>query len=215
MTYEAMAEDVRHFIRAKMLTDVSLLGHSMGGKVAMTLALSSPTILSNLIVSDIAPTRTSLSSSFIRYLKAMTAIGDPASGARTRQEAGKILEGVEKDLGVRQFLLTNLLPPSASKIPSKTVRFQIPIPILTEAIPALGSFPYTVDEGRSWRGRSLVVKGARSEYITESNIMTLRAFFPEMKMETLDAGHWVHAEQPNEFKKKVVDFIFGPRDSAS
>jgi hypothetical protein len=66
-----------------------------GGKVAMTVALSSPTIISKLIVSDIAPTRTSLSSSFIRYLKAMAAIEDPISGARTRQEAGKVLEGVE------------------------------------------------------------------------------------------------------------------------
>jgi hypothetical protein len=89
----------------------------------MTLALSSPTILSNLIVSDIAPTRTSLSSSFIRYLKAMTAIGDPASGARTRQEAGKILEGVEKvrPLIVLLFFLKHyqsIVGPGSPPIPS-------------------------------------------------------------------------------------------------
>ncbi|KAG6808777.1 hypothetical protein H0H93_016497, partial [Arthromyces matolae] len=97
MTYEAMAEDVRHFITRLKLNGVSLLGHSMGGKVAMTLALSpSPPNLANLIVSDIAPTQSSLSPSFKVYLNSMARIQDPASNIRTREEANSALQEVEK-----------------------------------------------------------------------------------------------------------------------
>ncbi|KAF9460327.1 alpha/beta-hydrolase [Collybia nuda] len=209
MNYESMASDVRQFLDAKKLTGVSLMGHSMGGKVAMTLALSpSPPVLSNLIISDIAPTQTSLSPSFIRYLNIMSHIEDPTSDVRTREHTGKILETVEQvcmNIGVRQFLLTNLVLPSDSEPTRKTVKFQIPIPILANAIPDLGSFPY--GQGPSWNGKTLVVKGLRSNYINEENIPILKAFFPNMKLKTMNTGHWVHGEKPNEFKDLVIDFI--------
>ncbi|KAF8071586.1 alpha/beta-hydrolase [Lyophyllum atratum] len=211
MTYESMAADVHHFITKNQLADVSVLGHSMGGKVAMTLALSSPvpTSLSNLIVSDIAPTRSSLSPAFVRYLKLMARIEDPASQVRTREEADKILQAEEKNTQVRQFLLTNLmLPPSGS---GETAKFKIPVDILTEAIPALGSFPFTPEEGRQWHGRTLVVKAAKSDYIDDTTIPVFKAFFPNMRLEVLDTGHWVHADKPLEFKKIFVDFILGRR----
>ncbi|KAG5638548.1 hypothetical protein H0H81_012049, partial [Sphagnurus paluster] len=118
MNYQSMAADVHHFITKNKLKDVSLLGHSMwvfpfrvqlkklltfwvtefrGGKVAMTLALSAslPT-LSNLIVSDIAPTRSALSPSFQRYLKVMSHIENPVTGIRTREAADKVLQSEEK-----------------------------------------------------------------------------------------------------------------------
>ncbi|KAG5643272.1 hypothetical protein DXG03_001239 [Asterophora parasitica] len=159
MTYESMAADVKRFIEKSSLNDVSLFGHSMGGKVAMTLALSSSLpSLSKLIISDIAPTRSSLAPSFIRYLKIMADIEDPTANITTREGADKVLQTVEKDLGVRQFLLTNLVLPSNS-----TVKFKIPVATLEDAVPALGSFPFMIDEGHQWRGRTLVVKGAKSE----------------------------------------------------
>ncbi|KAG6889008.1 hypothetical protein C0995_004476 [Termitomyces sp. Mi166 len=210
MTYEAMAADVRQFITEHKLEDVSILGHSMGGKVAMTLALSpSPLNLANLIISDIAPTRMSLSSSFKRYLGAMAHIADPASNIRTREEADLALKAEENDLGVRQFLLTNLTVPSRQS--NETVKFKIPVDILTDAIADIGSFPYTPDWPHKWRGRTLVVKGAKSDYINNTNLPVFRAFFPKMQFEVLDTGHWVHAEKPNEFKKIFVDFILSQR----
>ncbi|KAG6916206.1 hypothetical protein DXG01_007836 [Tephrocybe rancida] len=208
MTYESMAADVRHFIVKNGLEDVSLLGHSMGGKVAMTLALSpSPPSLANLIVSDIAPTRSSLSPSFKRYLGVMAQISDPASKIRTREEADSAFKAEEKDLGIRQFLLTNLAVPSQQS--NETVKFKIPVDILTDAIAELGSFPYMPDGLRQWPGRALVVKGAKSDYIQNENMVLFEAFFPNMQLEVLDTGHWVHAEKPNEFKKLFVDFILG------
>ncbi|KAG6876906.1 hypothetical protein C0993_012162 [Termitomyces sp. T159_Od127] len=162
MTYEAMAADVRHFITEHELKDVSILGHSMGGKVAMTLALSpSPPDLANLIISDIAPTRLSLSPAFRRYLGVMARITDPVSNIRTREEADSALKAEEKDLSVRQFLLTNLIAPSRSS--NETVKFKIPVDILADAIVDIGSFPYTPDGSHTWQGRTLVVKGAKSE----------------------------------------------------
>ncbi|RDB25620.1 Abhydrolase domain-containing protein C22H12.03 [Hypsizygus marmoreus] len=208
MNYESMAADVLHFIQLMKLKDVSLLGHSMGGKVAMTLALESPSPLelSNLIISDIAPTQASISPSFLRYLMAMSKIEDPAMNIKTREAAGKILAAEEKDLSVRQFLLTNLMLPDPIDTSRTTVKFQIPIPIIMKSISALGSFPLRPD-GHQWLRRTLVVKGARSSYIDDSHIPLFKAFFPNAEFATLDTGHWVHSERPNEFKKLMVDFI--------
>ncbi|KAG6844682.1 hypothetical protein H0H87_004657 [Tephrocybe sp. NHM501043] len=176
----------------------------------MTLALSpSPPNLANLIVSDIVPIRSSLSPSFQRYLEVMARIADPSSNVKTRDEADSILKAEEKDIGVRQFLLTNLDIPS--KQSNETVKFKIPINILTEAIGDLGSFPYTPNGPHQWPGRTLVVKGAKSDYISDANVPLFEAFFPNVQLEVLNTGHWVHAEQPIEFKKLFVDFILASR----
>ena len=146
----------------------------------MTLALSpSRPNLANLIVSDIAPIRSALSSSFERYLGAMARIADPLSDIKTREEADSVLRAEEKvdfpppqmllqpkqqmfqDLGVRQLLLTNLSVPSLQS--NETVKFKIPVNILADALADIASFPYTPDGPRRWKGRTLVVKGAKSE----------------------------------------------------
>lgn len=113
-------------------------------------------------------------------------------------------------MAVRQFLLTNLVVPSSTS--EKTVKFKIPIDTLLEAAPDIGSFPFMPDGELEWTGRTLIVKGAKSDYIKDTDISLLKEFFPNMKLEVLDTGHWVHAEKPNEFKKMVVDFILGERD---
>ncbi|KAG6865003.1 hypothetical protein C0991_005691 [Blastosporella zonata] len=208
-----MAADVEHFITKNELSNVSLLGHSMGGKVAMSLALSpSCPDLANLIISDIAPTRSSLSPSFKRYLGVMARIADPSSNIRTREQADAALKAEEQDLAVRQFLLTNLDVPS--KQLNGTVKFKIPVNILTDAIADLGSFPYMPDGSHQWQGRTLVVKGAKSDYISDASIPLFKSFFPAMQLETMDTGHWVHAEKPNEFKKIFINFILDDQGRA-
>ncbi|KAF8629952.1 hypothetical protein AX17_005518 [Amanita inopinata Kibby_2008] len=209
MTYTAMAVDVLHFLKKHKLENVSLLGHSMGGKVAMSVALrvashlpDPKSTLSNLVISDITPSRTALSEDFVQYIDIMSKIEQMA--LKTRAEAGKVLEEYEKDSSIRQFLLTNLVVPPLSS--PDTVKFQIPVALIRESIAALGSFPYEPGESR-WTGRTLVVKGNKSKYINKHNLRTLEEFFPHMQLETLEAGHWVHAEKPHAFKKLVVDFI--------
>ncbi|KAJ7102658.1 alpha beta-hydrolase [Mycena crocata] len=198
MTYSAMAADVIHFIQQHSLSDVSLIGHSMGGKVAMTVALNSSLHLSNLIVVDIAPARGELSNEFKDYITAMKKI--EAAQVSTRKEASEILHNYEKDPNISAFLLTNLIQhPGASK-------FRIPVDLIGESIHELGSFPFTPEEAQ-WNGRTLFIKGLKSPYINRHNIPLAERFFPAMKLEHLDTNHWVHSEKPNEFSTLVQDFI--------
>ncbi|KAJ6560266.1 alpha beta-hydrolase [Mycena capillaripes] len=201
MTYSAMAADVIHFIRQHSLSDVSLIGHSMGGKVAMTVALESSlpaSTLSNLIVVDIAPSRGELSKEFKGYISAMKKI--EAAKVSSRKEALEILQEYETDPDVCAFLLTNLVQqPNAS-------HFRIPVELIGDSIEEMGSFPFTPDETR-WEGKTLFIKGSKSSYINRHNIPLAEKLFPAMKLEHLDTNHWVHSEKPQEFTTLVQDFI--------
>ncbi|KAJ7639505.1 Alpha/Beta hydrolase protein, partial [Roridomyces roridus] len=204
MTYSTMADDVAEFIRKHGLKDVSLIGHSMGGKAAMSVALSPAhsNLLEKLIVVDIAPSRGALSSDFKAYVDAMQSI--ESAGVSTRKEALEILEEVEKNPDITTFLLTNLLPsPSSSK-------FRIPINILARSIDELGSFPYPPEDGDvPWDGQTLFIKGTKSKYINRRNLPIAEKLFPGTKVEEVDSGHWVHSERPIEFGKLVEEFV-GP-----
>ncbi|KAF8173057.1 mitochondrial protein [Pholiota molesta] len=228
MTYEAMASDVHRFIEDKGLKGVALLGHSMGGKVAMTYALSTKETnvpadtLSHLIVADIAPSIGKLSDEFMTYIKAMQKIEAlPPGVIKTRTDADIRLKAYEPDLSIRQFLLTNLKLPSHSRtnphheVGEDRAKFIVPLDILSQSIDALGSFPYEYNAAddsvpTTWDGPTLAVKGSKSAYINHRNLPAFRAFFPHMRLEQLDAGHWVHAEKPTEFRKLVVDFLNNP-----
>ncbi|TFK73263.1 alpha/beta-hydrolase [Pluteus cervinus] len=205
MTYTHMAADVLYFARQRSLSGITLLGHSMGGKVAMALALQTDLpegLLSKLIVEDVAPARTEISASFKEYVKGMQAI--EAASVKSRKEATEILEQYEKDPSIHQFLLTNLHVPSASS--KEVAKFQIPLTLIGESIPEIGWFPYAPGE-RTWNGPTLFVKGSRSKYINRHNLPICKQFFPSMKLEELDTDHWVHSEKPNDFKEMVLRFM--------
>ncbi|KAF5368895.1 hypothetical protein D9758_002971 [Tetrapyrgos nigripes] len=192
MTYSQMAADVLHFIQKNDLTEISLLGHSMGGKVVMSLALNPnlpSSILSNLIVADIAPSRGELSDEFMSYIHAMKKI--ESMKLTTRKEATEVLQQFEKDPGVIAFLLTNLILPSSS---SQYAHFRIPLDILGDAITEMGSFPYAPGETK-FEGRTLFVKGEKSNFINRHNIPAIDALFPNKTMKMMDTGHWVHGER--------------------
>ena len=168
---------------------------------------------------------------FIEYAKAMQRVED--AGVNSKSAADKILAEVEpvsvcsisssvaeslantkhsrrgsQELSIRQFLLTNSLIDKETK----TLKFRIPLPILTESIPAIGHFPYAPGES-IWDGPALFIKGAKARYITERNEPITREFFPNMRLETLDSGHWVHAEKPVEFLQFVKDFVENPKQT--
>ncbi|KAJ7129133.1 alpha/beta-hydrolase [Mycena epipterygia] len=184
MTYSAMAADVIHFIQRNSLSDVSLIGHSMGGKVAMTVALESslpPSTLSKLIVVDIAPSKGELSNEFKGYISAMKKI--EAAKVSNRKEALEILQEYEKNPDVCAFLLTNLTPrPNGS-------HFRIPVNLIGESIQEMGSFPFNPEETQ-WKGKTLFIKGSKSSYINRHNIPLAEKFFPAMSIENLDTDHW-------------------------
>ncbi|PWN51374.1 alpha/beta-hydrolase [Violaceomyces palustris] len=218
ISYADMANDVLGFIRQKGLKRVGLIGHSMGGKVvqALTLSPSLPKgLVSHLVSVDMAPARGPISKEFEEYIEGMLEI--ERSQVRTRSEADKILEKIEKDLGVRQFLLTNLHrnPPE-----SPTWSFRIPVETIKRNLSQIGDFPYDPPgyqgddagkrEVRSWEdGKVLFIKGAKSKYINRRNIPTCEAYFPGKKLSVMDTGHWCQAERPNEFVDIVDKFFRG------
>ncbi|KAI0032536.1 Alpha/Beta hydrolase protein, partial [Vararia minispora EC-137] len=184
MTYEAMAADVLHFCEKHSFSNISLIGHSMGGKVAMAVALSPVLpagLLHDLTVVDIAPARADLSPEFQEYVEAMQKI--EAEKVSTRARAQEILKSYEPDAMTRAFLLTNL------DTTVNPLKFRVPLDIIGPAIKELGWFPYAPGE-RVWDGRTLFIKGTKSKYINRHNISTARELFPSMRLEVLDTGHW-------------------------
>lgn len=220
LAYADMAQDVIKFMQAQELSDAALIGHSMGGKVAMSVALSPSlpaSMLKFLISVDMSAKRGPLSPEFESYVKAMIMIRE--TGCKTRAEADYLLQKTEKDLGVRQFLLTNLTrnPPDA-----KTWSWRIPVDIIQSNISQIGDFPYNApgqdtadtpgseqNESRSWDGETLFIKGTKSKYVNRRNIPTNQAYFPNSKLVTMDTGHWCQAEKPIEFVEVVETFLQG------
>ncbi|SPO37449.1 related to Abhydrolase domain-containing protein C22H12.03 [Pseudozyma flocculosa] len=215
LDYRDMAADVGRFLAEKGLDNVVLIGHSMGGKVVMSAVLDAEIgkRVSKLISVDMSPRRGPLSKEFEQYMEGMVEIEE--AKCETRSAADELLQKIEPDLGVRQFLLTNLTrnPPD-----SASWSWRIPVRTMQKHISSIGDFPYdapgSTDEGgsgdaRAWDGDVLFVKGAKSKYINRRNVPTNRAHFPNSKMVVMDTGHWCQAEKPNEFVQVVEDFIKG------
>lgn len=203
MDYTSMAGDIIHFCESKSLSNISLVGHSLGGKVVMAFALD-PSIpkdlLSHLVVVDISPAVGPVSPEFRQYVIAMQEI--EAAQVKTKKEGDEILKKHESDPSVRAFLLHNLVSPAKGE----PMKFRIPIAKIGGAIDGIGEFPFTPGQ-EQWNGPVLLVKGAKSKYVNRRNIPVAEQFFPNMKLETLDTGHWVHAEKPQEFVELVSNFI--------
>ncbi|KAF8526238.1 Alpha/Beta hydrolase protein [Hysterangium stoloniferum] len=186
MDYATMASDVLYFCDKHNLSSISLLGHSMGGKVAMAFALSPqlpPGMLSRLIVADITPSKGALSQDFRNYTDVMMKI--EASNIHSRKEANEMLQEVEPDFSVRAFLLTNLTFPEDGA----PVKFRVPVDIVKRSLDDLGGFPYEPSE-RKWPGKTLIIKGEKSRYVNKHNIAIAQQFFPSMRLSSLNAGHW-------------------------
>ncbi|KAH8118142.1 alpha/beta-hydrolase [Phellopilus nigrolimitatus] len=187
MDYLTMASDVIHFCQKHSLKNISLLGHSMGGKVAMSVALN-PSLpkdmVTHLIVADISPIRAPLSHEFPGYVDGMIKIQDEES-TKSRNEAFEKLYEYEQNSLIRQFLLTNL----ASTPAGEPVKFHVPLHTIRDSLLDIGDFPYGPGEA-SWDGPTLFIKGSMSNYIQLKHLDIIRQFFPRMTMETFEAGHW-------------------------
>jgi len=156
-----------------------------------------PGQLAHLVVVDISPAKGPIGNAFVGYIEAMKKI--EAANHSNKKDIAATLEQCEPDAMVRNFLMTNL----SSTTPFK---FRNPIEIIERNLPAIGDFPYEPGE-RTWLGNTLVVKGARSKYLNRHTIPVAEQYFPNMQLATLETGHWVHAEKPNEFLKTVAGFV--------
>ncbi|KAG0348806.1 hypothetical protein BG004_004065 [Podila humilis] len=197
--YPHMASDVARFLHEQSLEKPIVIGHSMGGKVAMNLALKNQTPLDRIVVVDMAPVKVKLSSDFAKYVVAMKEIQQ--ANVQKQSDADSILKRCVPDLGVRQFLLTNLKRNASGEGYS----FRVPIDTLGDSLEKLGRFDFIEGQDK-YDGKTLFVRGGRSGYINERELGLINSFFPQARVETLDTGHWVHAEKPEEFLRLVTEF---------
>ncbi|OAL02397.1 alpha/beta-hydrolase [Phaeosphaeriaceae sp. SRC1lsM3a] len=199
--YNAIADDVEAFLKKHELKGATLIGHSMGAKTVMTLALRNPDCCANIIPVDNAPVDAALSSDFPKYAEGMQRV--ERARPKSQKEADEILQPYAKDLPVRQFLLTNLVRPA----PSEPLKFRIPVKILSDALDNMADFPFTDPEETRFGKRALFIRGTRSHYVSDEALPIIGRFFPRFELRDIDAGHWVISEKPEEFIKAVVEFL--------
>ncbi|WP_240771071.1 alpha/beta fold hydrolase [Nocardioides sp. GY 10113] len=181
----------------------TVVGHSMGGKVAMLLALTRPDLVRRLVVSDMSPVRyAETPGGLARYPHALNAIDLSTLGSRA--EAEELLAPVAPDPAVRAFLLQNLRRDAAGE----GWRWQANLPLLERDLPAIADWPEDrLDGVAPFGGPVLWVAGGRSSYVTEEYEPAMDRWFPNNRRLVIkDAGHWVHSEQPEIFTEAVRRF---------
>lgn len=196
MNYQVMADDVFNLLNTLNITQCILVGHSMGGKVAMQMALSQGERIAKLVVLDIAPTHyTPRHQNVFNGLKNVN-----LATINNRSEADAQLAEFIEEPGVRHFLLKSL----AKTEFGFSWRFNVEQIITSyDAILAKpAGFAYTKP--------TLFVKGANSDYILESHRPEIAALFPNAKAKIIaGAGHWLHAEKPNQVNLAISQFVAG------
>ncbi len=188
--YATLAGDIATLLDALDLHEVILLGHSMGGKAAMTLALNAPARLARLIVVDIAPV--AYADQHTPLIEAMLAL--PLAEFSRRQEVERALASVVPDPAVRLFLLQNL------QIDADGARWRLNLPVLRSAMPALvGALPVAADA--QFAGPVHFIRGDLSDRVRDADLPRITRYFPHAEVHTVpNAAHWPHAEAPAAFK---------------
>ncbi len=193
--YDVMVEDLKELMESEKLGKAFLMGHSMGGKTAMNFALKHPEKVEKLIVADIAPRYYAVHHQ--RILEGLNSLDLDAIGSR--KEADDQLAEYVPNLGERQFLLKSLGRGSDGFM------WKINLPVITEKINEVGR---ALPEGESFSGPTLFLAGSNSSYIQQSDLEDIDAYFPKNEVEFIaDAGHWLHAEQPDAVVEEIKRFL--------
>jgi pimeloyl-ACP methyl ester carboxylesterase len=193
--YEVMADDVIETLDAAFLEGVHLLGHSMGGKVAMVVAQKRPILLKSLLVADIAPKP--YKPHHQEILAGLNALNPVEISSRT--EAEEALKKQIPDFGTRQFLLKNL-----GRKEDNSFEWKFNLKTITEKIAEIGK----ATDGVESDVPALFYKGEKSNYIKEEDFENIHLLFPNAEFKTMKgAGHWLHAEYPNEMIKTIEEWV--------
>ena len=199
----AMADDVLETLQDLHIGRASLLGHSMGGKVAMAAALAAPHAVSALLVADIAPVAYDHGNA--RYARALQAL--VLTPGLTRAAADAALARTIADAPVRALLLQNLMV-------GERPHWRIGLDDIAQSIDQVEGWPDWHHEAR-FGGPALFVRAERSDYVRPEWFPATRSLFPRARFVTLrDAGHWLHVDKPAEFASIVTGFLRAVRSSA-
>ena len=197
MTYPAMAEDLLRYIGTHGLSRPAAIGHSMGGKAAMTAALLAPERIECLVVVDIAP---------VRYRRGFTGLAEALlgldlDGIDRRTDADERLAEAVPDAALRGFLLQNLVLRDGAYV------WRLNLAAISAARDALRDFP-DLPPSAVFEGPALFLAGAASDYVRPDHATVIERYFPNAEIRRIGgAGHWVHAERPEAFLAEVEKFL--------
>ncbi len=194
--YAVMSQDVLDYCKAKNLESIYLMGHSMGGKVAMNVATSNPELVEKLIIADIGPKEyRPHHEEILQGLSAVNFDEKPDRG-----EADEIVSKYVSDLGTRQFLLKSLY----WKTPGH-LAYRFNLPVFLKNKDSIGEALY---EDAIYSGPTLFLRGSKSNYILDKDFDSIKMHFPQASVMTIsNAGHWLHAENPDAVYTAVLDFL--------
>ncbi|XP_067864196.1 sn-1-specific diacylglycerol lipase ABHD11 isoform X2 [Heptranchias perlo] len=199
MTYEAMSFDLLNLLDMLQLSECILIGHSMGGKIAMTTALLRPQLIEKLVVVDISPIQTT--TSFPNYITAMRAVtvDDDLSRSTARNQAERQLQPYIEDFRTRQFILTNLVERDGR------YTWRVNLEAIANNMDYLMSFP---EFNTPYTAPTFFLGGANSPYISSKNYPEIKRLFPNSIIQHVPGtGHWVHAEKPHDFINAICAFL--------
>ena len=193
----AYATCVSDWMADQGIDHAHVIGHSLGGKVAMELALTTPAKVGRLVVADIAPVAYPRGhQAIIAALKAVQ-----SSGCRSRADAEAILQDAIEDPGVIGYLRMSL------RAEAGVYQWRFNLEGLAAAYDRLGAAP---SDAEPFAGPSLFLRGAQSTYVLAEHEDTITCRFPASELVTIDpAGHWLHVDQPQAFNRRVRDFLTG------
>lgn len=196
MNYSLMAEDLKAFMENNWMFKAHVMGHSMGGKTAMQFALNYPDMVDKLIIVDIGPWV--YPSGHQDIFEALFALD--LDKLDSRKEADDFLASRIDDFGVRQFLLKNLI-----RDKEEGYRWKMNLQVLYDKYSEILA---AVEANAVFQGETLFVRGSKSDYIRDTDIPNIKSKFPASNVETIaGAGHWVHAEAPEDFLKVLKAFL--------
>ncbi|RMF19570.1 MAG: alpha/beta fold hydrolase [Gammaproteobacteria bacterium] len=195
MDYPSMSRDVLTYMNTTRLEQATLLGHSMGGKTVMQLALDAPDRVKALVVADISPVEYPPHHQSV--MAGLAAIGDPAK-LTSRQEADAILREYVPEDAVRLFLLKNLVREGDG------FAWRINLPVIQASYDKI----MAGQSGGPYCGPTLFIKGGASDYIRPEHRQTIARLFPKAELKVIPGtGHWLHAEKPKLFASIVDRFL--------
>jgi esterase len=198
MNYPVLAQDILQLMDDEQIERADVLGHSMGGKVAMQLAVLCPQRFHRVIVADIAPVQYPRHHDLV--FAGLFAVRD--AQCTTRTQVDQVLASFVSDAGVRQFLAKSL-----HKGDDNVLQWRFNIDALHQHYDAVSAPPV---QGQSFDGPALVIKGENSNYMLPEHRDAFAHFLPRANYQTIaGTGHWLHAEKPAEFTTLVADFLDG------
>jgi pimeloyl-ACP methyl ester carboxylesterase len=194
--YDVLVEDLKRYCETHQLKDIILLGHSMGGKTAMFFAAKYPELVEKLLIADIAPRFYP-----VHHEAILEGLGSlDFSIIKSRGEADRQLSRIVSDFGTRQFLLKNLYWKDKGRL-----ALRVNLEILKEHVSEVGE---ALPSHLVFNKDTLFLRGEYSEYIALSDEDSIKRHFPKAKLVTIkNAGHWLHAENPDDFYDSVIGFL--------